>query len=268
MLGGLRRRPNVGYVVAVVVLVLAMSGGAWAAGGYVIKSLSQIKPSVRRALKGNAGPVGPVGPVGSAGAAGAGGAAGEKGVEGKAGTNGTNGTNGKSVKVEEEAPGLSSHCKEGGSNFEVEGSGKKTGYACNGSPWTAGGTLPKGKTENGTWSTSLFNLSEGSDARIPLSFPIPSPSAGKAYILDEAETLSDGSDPHGCTGTVEEPTAPEGVLCVYTYFEDIEGTVKPGSIIFAGKGGVYGKPGAAVEFFVEGGPARLTVEGTWAVTAN
>jgi hypothetical protein len=69
-------------VTATVALVLAMGGGAFAAGHYLITSSKQIKPSVLRHLKGHKGPRGLKGPVGPAGLAGAPGSSGKDGVDG------------------------------------------------------------------------------------------------------------------------------------------------------------------------------------------
>src|ERR1700752_1864294 len=98
MLSALRRRINRATVIATVALVFAMSGGAYAAGHFLITSTKQIKPSVLAKLKGKTGPAGakgangasgapgPQGPVGPAGAAGAG----TPGPEGKPGAAGEN----------------------------------------------------------------------------------------------------------------------------------------------------------------------------------
>ena len=58
-------------VAATLALVLAMGGTAIAAHHYLITSKSQIKPSVRRALRGNSGPAGSTGVTGATGATGA-----------------------------------------------------------------------------------------------------------------------------------------------------------------------------------------------------
>jgi hypothetical protein len=68
----LRRHFGIPGVVAVIALVFAMLGGAYAAKkqGFVITKLSQIKPSVRNQLKGSQGPKGDAGAKGDRGASG------------------------------------------------------------------------------------------------------------------------------------------------------------------------------------------------------
>jgi hypothetical protein len=78
-----------------------------------------------------------------------------------------------------------------------------------GSPWTAGGTLPSGATETGTWSFEAadpaFNLIKTNISfSIPLAGPLP---ASNVHIAPE---------PTNCPGTVTEPEAAPGHLCVYS----------------------------------------------------
>jgi len=73
------RRCSASLVVSVVALVLALAGTA-VAGGYIITSTKQIKPSVRKALKGKRGPRGYSGGDGAQGAPGAPGAPGSPGI--------------------------------------------------------------------------------------------------------------------------------------------------------------------------------------------
>ena len=73
------RRPSATLVLSVAALVLAVTGTAFA-GGYIITSTKQIKPSVRKALKGNRGPRGLAGANGLNGAQGAPGVAGPVGL--------------------------------------------------------------------------------------------------------------------------------------------------------------------------------------------
>ena len=183
----LRKRVTLANVLLIFALVLAMSGGAFAAGKYLITSTKQISPKVLKDLKGKAGangaagaqgPAGPVGPAGPAGPAGKGekGDKGETGATGKEGTPGTAGKDGESVTSKAFSGAKtagSQKCSDGGTEF-VSASG--TTLACNGeegnpgkngtngtngatgsqgpegSPWTDGGTLPSKSSETGAWS--------------------------------------------------------------------------------------------------------------------
>jgi hypothetical protein len=77
-------------VALVVALVFALTGGALAAGHYLITSTKQISPKVLRSLRGARG---------ARGARGTAGATGAKGAAGSNGTNGTNGTNGQAPAI-------------------------------------------------------------------------------------------------------------------------------------------------------------------------
>ncbi len=143
-----------GLIVAIVALVFAMLGGAYAA---TAGSSHKKKTKVVKGPRGPRGLTGPEGPPGPAGA------------DGKNGSAGAPGKNGTSVTSEAEPKGA--NCAEGGTKII----GGSTTYACNGkegSPWTAGGTLPKEQAEHGTWSVSgLFE--EEQTYYMPISFPIP-----------------------------------------------------------------------------------------------
>ncbi len=220
MFSKLRKRLTYANVVMTLALVFAMSGGAYAAGKYLITSTKQISPKVLSALKGKAGPAGAPGAQGPAGPAGPSGPGGAKGENGASGTEGKAGANGESVTMKAEPNGT--HCKEGGASFSVSG---KTEYACNGkqgSPWVAGGTLPAGSTEQGVWS--YFNTEEVSQAEktAPISFGIPLKTAPQAHFIGSKEELA--GEPHEalaikngqCKGSVEKPEAANGQLCVFT----------------------------------------------------
>ncbi|HEX2701912.1 MAG TPA: hypothetical protein VHM72_00585 [Solirubrobacteraceae bacterium] len=77
--GSRGRRLTYANVAATVALVLAMSGGAFAASRYLLTSTKQIKPSVLAKLKGSRGPAGTAGTPGTHGATGATGATGNTG---------------------------------------------------------------------------------------------------------------------------------------------------------------------------------------------
>jgi hypothetical protein len=119
MFGSIRRRFNATGVVAVLALVFAMSGGAYAASRYVITSTKQISPKVLKSLQGRAGragaagvsgaqgpagPVGPQGPAGAAGAAGVRGETGSKGPQGEPGKPGEQGPQGEPGPLLETSP--------------------------------------------------------------------------------------------------------------------------------------------------------------------
>jgi len=236
MFSKIRRRVTYGNVVVTLALLFAMSGGAYAAGKYVITSTKQIKPSVIKQLKGQAGPKGPAGAAGAAGAVGAAGPVGPAGAPGKEGPAGKEGLQGK------EGP-----------------QGKQGEAGKEGSPWTAGGTLPAGKTEVGAWTLSVpphdpkFSLSF---ARTAISFVIPLESAPKANFLKPAEKTAE------CPGTVETPEATAGNLCVYS----AEGLDEPTKIVVSSNtyGAVVGNNPTEETPAVE--PGGFT-SGSWAVTA-
>lgn len=79
-----------GLVVAVIALVVALGGAAFAKG-VIITKLSQISPSVQKKLKGKTGKTGATGPQGQAGPQGLKGATGPQGAPGEAGQNGEDG---------------------------------------------------------------------------------------------------------------------------------------------------------------------------------
>ena len=93
--GASRRRFSYANVAATLALVLALgAGGAWAAGGYLITSTSQIKPSVVKKLhgaRGRAGKPGATGAIGATGGTGATGASGTTGLQGATGPTGATG---------------------------------------------------------------------------------------------------------------------------------------------------------------------------------
>jgi hypothetical protein len=204
-----RFRPTPSGVIATIALVLAMSGGAYAAKKYLITSTKQVSPSVLKSLKGANGKAGPAGPAGPAGAAGAGGAgpAGPGGPQGPAGAIG--------------APGEKGLQGEPGKNGKE---GKE------GSPWTAGGVLPSTKSETGTFA---FNATASTVARNPISFnialagvqcevePGPPPVFVEEGICGENVHIFEGETiPPGCTGTVVEERVTElkaepGNFCVW-----------------------------------------------------
>jgi hypothetical protein len=258
MFSRIRQRITYANVAMTLALVFAMTGGAYAAGKYLITSTKQISPKVLKQLQGKTGKTGP------ASANGANGAQGPAGANGKDGTNGTNGTPGgagtsvTSTKLAAE----NANCKEGGSEFTAA-NGKT--FACNGSPWAVGG-LPKGASETGEWS--LYHAAPeaelfGTAISFTVSLAEALPEANVHFIMPGASPL-----PTGCNGTPEKPEAASGSLCVFA--KVMEG-IEPGSAIgfttISGLETAVGADpsGAQLTFYV---PAKgqVTAKGSWAVT--
>lgn len=81
----MRKHLSYANVVATLALLFAMSGGALAAGHYLINSTKQINPKVVKKLRGNTGKRGPAGPLGVAGSRGPTGPEGQSGPPGPMG---------------------------------------------------------------------------------------------------------------------------------------------------------------------------------------
>ncbi len=244
-------------IVAIVALVFALMGAAYAASGALT---GKQKKEVEKIAKKYAGKPGAPGAQGPAGA---------NGKDGANGTNGTNGTpgapgaNGKSIKVTDASP---VQCEElGGVIVEKEGEPISAKEVCNGepgeegSPWTAGGTLPLGSSETGTWT---LDANETGTAFVPISFPIELP-----HEIAEGEGLVHFVPEEGegtCTGNLLHPSAPPGELCIYqgslsgATFENID-SPGPSSV------GAAGRIGALLMFKSITGVAHGN--GTWAVTS-
>ena len=241
-------------VIAGLALFFALGGSAYAAKKYLITSTSQIKPSVLAQLKGRAGANGAQGPAGPAGAAGAGGPQGSAGPQGPAGNAG-----GQGVKGETGAAGSAGTTGKEGPRGTAGSTGPQgpTGE----SGFTS--VLPKGKTEKGLYNyyaNDVTELSSGGIVHVPFSFPIPVKGGVTGVFVPSSEA---GHNPT-CTGSFPEPTAPEGVLCVYSTHlstHEVEPTPQFGGINEAG--GVLGfeTEAAAAD------PGYINTEGSWAVTA-
>jgi hypothetical protein len=233
----MRRRLCYANVVATLALVFAMSGGALAAGHYLLTSTNQISPKVLKALKGKSGPAGAAGFQGPPGAQGSAGVQGAKGESGPAGAAGAQG-----LKGETGAPGAN---------------GKE------GSPWSAGGTLPSGKTETGVWSISGAREDVTPTPRAVVgSFAIALSEPPVANVVGpgEGEGEPKANLPAGCKGNVTEPKANPGNLCI---FESAAFNVEiQASRVAAGTAGAW--VGIAVPNFEE----PYAIYGSWAVTAK
>jgi hypothetical protein len=196
-------------VIAVVALIFAMSGGAFAARDYVAESSSQKRQKPRR------GPRGP------------------RGIQGIQGPQGLQGL-----------PGLGVQGPEG----QVGQKGPE------GSPWVAGGALPSGKTESGTWIAAVFEVEPGkSEGGAAISFGIRLLLPPEVHLIAEGEEGNEHATE--CPGTVALPRAAKGNLCLYTA-ED-QGLELEENYPFVS--------GALLKFK---GPPNKAAAGTWAVTGS
>lgn len=288
------RLGTAGFIVSVIALVFALAGGAYAAknglSGKQKKEVKSIATSVAKGLQGT-GPQGPKGDPGAAGAA---------GKDGTNGTPGAPGADGKLVEVTPVASGALECEGRGGALLEEEGSSAPAVEVCSGeegSPWTAGGVLPPGATETGTWAfhggtekvtvvtetepTATQEVTIGdTEAWVPFSFTLPLPvgktlswvgsgaASNQVHFSGESNFSDfDGGGPEklGCKGTAAGPFAPPGHLCVYLSPGTLEGAsftepCKPG----CGTNG-SGRYGGFLVFSVTENPA--SAQGTWIVKA-
>jgi collagen triple helix repeat protein len=267
-----------GLTVAVIALVFAMLGGAYAASNSSGGGKATASAKAKQGKQGKPGKTGPQGPAGPAGAPGAKGDKGDTGAAGANGTNGTNGTPGApgtpGTSVTNTAvPTTSATCNhQGGAEFKV-GAGTPT-TACNGETGFTE-TLPSGKTETGTWNADFVGVTVETDPPLSIatfSFPIPLASTGEASFFNQQETEEEEFGTSECAGSVAAPSAPPGRLCVYTAHEKISNASGPLIVLTPGATGLgFAKSGAILGgMHFEGtpeAPAEIQFVGTWAVTA-
>jgi len=247
MLQAMRRHINATTIVAVIALVFAMTGGAYAAKKFLVTSTKQISPRVLKTLKGANGKNGTAGPAGPAGPAGAG-TAGPTGPAGSAGAKGDTGPEGK-----QGAPG-------------VAGTPGKNGTpGTPGEPWAVGG-LPKGATETGTW-IALPNATTEDFATISFSVPLAAALDSSHVHYVTVEDVENKTIPAGCAGTAEAPEPEEGNLCLFEG-KFSAGALEEALILRPAQGLTLGAgtTGALLLIFSKAPEARFI--GTWAVTGG
>ncbi len=124
-----------------------------------------------------------------------------------------------------------------------------------GSPWTAGGTLPSGRSESGMWIAAAVGQeiepgqSEGGSS---ISFVIRTAIPPSIHLIGKGKAGSEHAAE--CPGNPNLPLAAKGNLCIYTA-EDQGLTLLE----------AFSSPSGALLTFK--GPSKAATAGTWAVTA-
>jgi len=232
------RLGTAGFVIAIIALVAALSGGAYAAtNGLSGKQKKEVEKIAKK-------------------------------YAGKPGTNGTNGTNGKDgtngTNGKDGAQGIQG--KQGDQGIQGEqGPPGEPGIL------HPGETLPSGATETGAWN---FVSNGATEQVVPIGFPIPLAAVDAEAMTVKFLNKTQESSAE-CPGTVEEPEAEPGVLCIYTTpllttFNGAAAAYKP---ISQKKFGELSEPyvpgvvssGTYLDF--ENVSNGLTAGGTFAVTA-
>jgi hypothetical protein len=222
-----------GIAIAVVAILIGLTGGAFAAGGGLTasqkKQVKSIAQTEAKKFAGKPGAPGAQGPPGQAGSAGPKGDKGDQGIQGNKGDPGTPGAAGKSVivtPIPKEPTACEEFGGEGGLEVRLEGTAAGSGKeVCNGKagekgekgePWVPDNTLPSGATLTGSWA---FNGTTDDTAgiRVPISFPVALGAPLSSVHIHYGEGESGGAfDPTGvCPGTALKPQAAKGELCVY-----------------------------------------------------
>lgn len=245
-----------GITIAVIALILALAGGAFAASGALTKKQKKEVEKIAKKFAGKdgvtgvTGPQGPIGSPGTNGSPGAKGATGATGDTGATGEKGTTGANGTSVVASPEPEGTINCNGIGGSKFVT---GTTETFACNGKegeegekgekgekgePWTPNNTLPAGAVETGSWSFSRsvetittevegkkeeVKIGDSERILVPISFPIEL----KATLApSKVHYQTDANFSTFCPLAATNPApANNGELCVYVNnSEPVSGT--------------------------------------------
>ena len=253
-----------GLTVGIIALLMALVGGAYAAGGLTKPQEKQVKKIAKKEAQkyANSNPGAP-GPAGAAG------------KDGTNGTNGTNGADGASVTGTPIASGGACGVGVTGVKYSLSGTdtpvcnGKEGAKGKQGDPWTAGGTLPPGETLTGVWGGTVNEETKAVKVAQQASFNIPLTAPPVVNLIQKDGTATTG-DLSKCPGSPSNPQAAPGNFCAYaiTPAEEPEGL------------GIGGGNTSALRALTTGvlfqanipafNPATFSVSaigGTWAVTA-
>jgi hypothetical protein len=149
--------------------------------------------------------------------------------------------------------------------------GKEGPEGKEGAPWTAGGTLPKGKTEAGAWTITPVPIAALGGALVgqgSFSFGIPLQTPPTMAFVNESheESVFEAEKEEwglfgsaaNCLGTAKAPTAKSGFLCIYVRENGGHGATLISANAYPS--------GALLE--LGGTEENIPKSGTWAVTAK
>ncbi len=246
---GSRLRLSPATAIAVVALVFAMVGGAFAAGNSGSSSSAVASKKKPKPKRGPTGPTGPAGAPGSAGGAGPQGPAGPAGKDGSTGPTGPTGAAGANGTFNPAVP------------------------------------LAKGQTLAGVWGTSggPNAKANGDVSMVPITFParIGSPLTtvvqffaglplGIEVLDGEAKIFPNGEEAksqeafeQACPGSPTEPKASQGFLCIYLKVAENASVITLGNSSLWEAANEYGD---VLPFEVREGNAFA--KGSWAATAG
>ncbi|HEY5815255.1 MAG TPA: hypothetical protein VIS95_02835 [Solirubrobacterales bacterium] len=260
MFSSFRNRFGIPGVISVIALVFAMLGGAYAAnnsgsgdGEASASAKAKKGPRGPRGPKGPAGLAGPAGPQGPAGPAGAKGDTGAAGATGKTGLQGATGATGPTGAT--------------GAAGATGATGATGPTGPEGSPWTAGGVLPSGKTETGSWG-GLFDANEAFLTSISFALPLAADIAiANVKAVPKGGTPSASCDDGaGEASSAANPEADAGFLCIFV----ADGPVEPEVPVVFKSGVTATTQGASRTGAIlagESGTPGSVFRGTFAVTA-
>lgn len=137
----------------------------------------------------------------------------------------------------------------------------------------SGGTIPSGTTITGAWGGRYIAALAGTQTNsylLTYSFPLPAP----ARLTDTQVQFGAGTagpvgdaDPT-CTGTVANPTAPAGKVCIYSQDGARDNSTLTGFKLSAAQGVTSADAyGFTVRMVNISTPGTMRAEGTWAYTA-
>ena len=214
-------RPSPALIVAIVALVLAAVGTAFAANLITTSEIKNgtikkqdLSAKLKKSLKGKRGPQGPPGEQGDPG--------------------------------EQGPPGLSG---------------------------LSGGTIPSGTTVTGGWGGRYIAALAGTQTNsylLTYSFPLPAPvrltDSQVQFGAGTASPVGD-ADP-ACSGSVAAPTAPAGMVCIYSNDGARDNSTLTGFKLSAAQANTDADAhGFTVRMINVNTPGTMRAEGTWAYTA-